>query len=93
MGRNWVPKLEWDGGVLHRFRVVGSNAYPRPDDGELVVFEREEANGSKETLCSFFADSFYEGIASAYQDGFDKGRRAGHAQAQQEFRKAIGLNK
>ena len=90
MGRNWVPKLDWDEGVLHRFRATGSDDYPRPDDGRQVVYERETKAG-REVLCCFYADGFYECVASAFESGFRKGVAAGRVEAKKEIRKAIGI--
>jgi len=91
MGRNSVPRLDWDGGILHRFRATGSDNYPKPDDGRQVVYEREATDGRREVLCCFYADGFYECVASAFASGFWKGMTAGEIKARQEIRDALGI--
>ena len=73
MGRNWVPKLDWDEGVRH------------------VVYERETKTG-KEVLACFWADGFYECVASAFESGFRKGFDAGREAALRDVRRTIGVD-
>ena len=90
MGRNWIPKLDWDEGVRHVFRTTGSDEYPHPDSGQQIVYERETKAG-REVLCCFWADGFYECVASTFQSGFQKGVAVGRAEALKEIRAALGI--
>lgn len=109
MGRNISPKLgEWRNGYRYYFRVIPHNTstlpehqdnVPRPDDGRMIVYEREVATygrdvageGRTETLAAFYADGFQECLAAIYEAGYNRGKRHGKLEAQKQFRAALGL--
>lgn len=89
MGRNATPKIgEWRDGQLYEVKerngmTVATRTTVRYEAG--VRYEDEEI------LCCFYNDSFAEAVLSSYQSGFDHGKRAGIAEAQTDFRRAIGI--
>jgi hypothetical protein len=89
MGRNATPKIgEWRDGQLYEVKERNGMTIATRTTARYVAGVRHE---DEEILCCFYNDSFAEAVFSSFQSGFDKGKKAGIAEAQKEFRRAIGV--